>query len=340
MLKKILITTILLSATYCYASKPQNVDEFDAMLQSIEQEASTPSGSQVDAMKLKDEGPKELKLAKENAVVGTAAANTETAVATPAPAPAIAPEPEKVVATPAKTKAPVAVTEPVPMPAPEPAPVMMPTPTPVPTATAPIKAKKVKTAKEDDKIEVYHFGYIPDDTNDDHNYSAGTQAGHPGNFLISFYGEFVDYKASNKGKAGFEGEVAWQMNLMKYMSLVASFGAGYRKGNLTGKNLTPITLKGAVRFRALPWLFPFVEGGVEFTKVSTNSGWEKMSKVFGGGLAIRIGAADKKSEYNMYRLTGITRTMLILGFDYIKTPYNTETFPDAYLLKGGLSFEF
>ena len=221
------------------------------------------------------------------------------------------------------------------VPAAAPAPVVAPTPAPVPAA-APKAPKKV----EDPNNPEYHYLYVPDEKDDGvPNYEDETMAGHRGNLVFSFMGEGVVYKGSNRGRPGFDAEVGWQIKMFKYLSLFPSINAGYRKGNVVGKNLAPVGAKAALRFRLLPWLFPYGEGGIECLKV-TSAGWEPASKIFGGGILIRIGYVDRKAEYHLYKLVGITRTMLILGFDYLKTPHNSAEVPDAYLFKGGLSFEF
>jgi len=232
--------------------------------------------------------------------------------------PVPAPEPQVIAPTPA------------PAPAPAPAPIQVVTP-------APQKVEKVKT-KVDGPI--YHYSYVPDDTvSDIPSYEQDTRAGHRGDLVFLLVGEAVIYKGYNAGKPGFETELGWQFNLFKYLSLLASIDVGYRKGNLTSKNLIPLGAKGALRFRLLPWLFPYFESGFECIKVS-GSGWEQASTDIGGGLLIRIGYADRKAEYSLYRAIGITRTMLVFGFDHVKAHHNSIVVPDASLIKGGLSFEF
>jgi len=205
-----------------------------------------------------------------------------------------------------------------------------------------VAKQEAPAPKKTEKVDgpIYHYAYVPDEQGDDaYDFEVGTMAGHRGNFILSFIGEGVVYKGYNVGKPGFEAELGWQFNLFKYLSLLTSVGGGFRKGNTSGKNLLPLGAKAALRFRLLPWLFPYAEGGVECIKV-THAGWEPPSKVFGGGLLIRIGYADRKAEYNLYKLVNITRTMLILGFDYVKTPHHSVEVPNMYLFKGGLSFEF
>ena len=55
---------------------------------------------------------------------------------------------------------------------------------------------------------------------------------------------------------------------------------------------------------------------------------------------IRMGYADKKAEYSMYKAARITRTMLILGFDYVGSSSNPSIAPSADIFKIGISLEF
>ncbi len=304
MLKKVALITIFMSGGLLYAAnktpETHNVEDVDSSLQHIYNEFS--SGIESPA---------------------PVAAEKPVVVAEQSAAPAVAPAP---------------VPAPTPAPAPVPAPVVAkPAPAPV-VVEAP---KQVPALKTKEKIDgpIYHYSYVPEEAEDDPaRYEEGTMAGHRGSFVLTFMGEGVVYSGYNAGKPGFNAEIGWQINMFKYLSLLPSIDFGIRKGN-TSKNLVPVGAKLALRFRVLPWLFPYAEGGFECIKVSSG-GWEPISKVFGGGLAIRIGYADMKAEYNLYKLVGITRTMLILGFDYIKTPHNSEDVPNATIFKGGLSFEF
>jgi hypothetical protein len=208
--------------------------------------------------------------------------------------------------------------------------------TPQPSSSVPQNVEPVENKEPD----LYHFSYIPDDENKpESNYGKHTRAGRPGNFIISFLGEGIFYKDYSSAKPGFEFETGWQFNVFKYVSLVTTLNFALRRGALVGDTLYPLGLKGVVRVRALPWLFPFAEVGVEWIK-TPHGGWESPSKVFGGGLALRVGAIDKKAEYSLYKMLRITRTMIILAIDRVATPNDSVLVPSAYIFKGGMSFEF
>ena len=188
--------------------------------------------------------------------------------------------------------------------------------------------------------ELYHFAYVPDEASGhETDYTKGSAAGRRGNFLMTFVGEGVFYKDYNKGTPGFGIEVGWQFNVLKYMSIVADMNVAYRRGYIAGDKFYPIGFKGALRFRVLPWFFPFVEGGTELIKIA-RTGWEPPTMVMGGGILIRMGAADKRAEYDMYKTAFIKRIMLVLAVDYTKVNHNTNIVPRAYIFKGGMSFEF
>jgi len=190
--------------------------------------------------------------------------------------------------------------------------------------------------------DVYDFGYMQKHDDDEvagYGRVAGLY-GERGNFIMSFIGGIIDYPAANKGK--FEGgiEIGWQMNLSKYFSFVLTSGFDIRKSSQAGTNLYPISLKGGLRARLNPWLYVFGEGGIEFVKVSSLPDWQYPSKVYGGGFLFRMGAADKKAEYNLYKAVRITRIMLILAMDAIRVKNVSDATPDGYLFKTGLSLEF
>ena len=213
--------------------------------------------------------------------------------------------------------------------------------------TAPVKAPAPAKAPADaaapgtpENGELYHFAYVPDEASGhETDYTKGSAAGRRGNFLMTFVGEGVFYKDYNKGTPGFGIEVGWQFNVLKYMSIVADMNVAYRRGYIAGDKFYPIGFKGALRFRVLPWFFPFVEGGTELIKIA-RTGWEPPTMVMGGGILIRMGAADKRAEYDMYKTAFIKRIMLVLAVDYTKVNHNTNIVPRAYIFKGGMSFEF
>ncbi len=214
------------------------------------------------------------------------------------------------------------------------------------TETTPLVLKKpatkpkLVTAAEDEpptEVEPYHYSYVPDASLDkDPDYEKHSAVGQPGIFFISFFGQALFYNDYDQGKPGFEFETGLQFSLFKYMSVAFAFNAGYRKGFVSGDDLYPLGLSGQLRLRALPWLFPFFEGGFECIKLA-RSGWEPASMVIGGGVMIRIGYADKKSEYNFYKATSVKRIMLILAFDHSSA---SDLVPSTSIFKGGLSVEF
>ena len=315
MLKNVtFITLFMFAGLLCAADKLQDtskLDDLDALLEGIDKGSNVSSAAPV-----------------EPAVPAAVSEATPEAVPAPAPAPAVAPEPA-VVATPAPEPQPVVASVPTPAPAVvvEPAPV---------TKAAP-EPKKVETTDE----SMYHYAYIPDDSLDDNGPTQDkfSKAGHPGLFFVSFIGQGVFYKDYNKGVPGFEVESGFQLRLFKYLSLVGALNSAYRRGFVTGDKFYSFGALGQIRVRTLSWLYPFFEGGIECIKIA-RLGWQPPAQVLGGGLMIRMGSADRKAEYNLYKLVGVTRTMLILSFDHVKTSHNFDVVPSAYLFKGGLSFEF
>ena len=231
--------------------------------------------------------------------------------------------------------------------APEPAKVAATAPaaTPAAQATAPAPAvtpAKAKAADPDrlDSEGIYHYAYVPDESSGhETDYTKGSQAGRRGSFVISFLGECVFYKDYNKGTPGFGIEAGWQFNPFKYMSILADMNFAYRRGYVAGDKFYPLGFKGGLRFRVLPWLFPFAETGVELIKIP-RTGWEPPIMVFGGGLLIRMGAADKRAEYDMYKTAFIKRIMLVLAVDYLRVTHDLDIVPRAYVFKIGMSFEF
>jgi hypothetical protein len=273
----------------------------------------------------------------------TAPAPTPEAVA-PAPAPASTPAPA-VVKAPAPAKVAKAAPNPF-LPASvlttTPAPVPTPAPTPAPVAkAAPAKATSASTDDgEGEAVTVYHYAYVPDESLDhEPEYSKITQAGHPGIFFMSFMGQAVFYKGGNSGTPGFEIEPGLQFMIFKYLGFAVALNAAYRRGFVSGDTFYPLGADIQLRARLLPWLYPYFDGGFECVK--TNSGWEHPSKLFGGGFMIRMGYADTKAEYSMYKAARITRIMLVLGLDHISSASaSAAVMPSANVFKIGMSFEF
>jgi hypothetical protein len=306
MLKKGTFIVVFLFAGLLFAvespSKPENLD---TLLEGIDLKSNTASAA-----------PAQDAVVTEVTPAPAPEPVTEPAPAKDAVVAEVAPAPEPVVEP---TIAPVPDIAPAPASAPAPAKeavVAEVAPAPVP-ATAP---SPTPTLAEKEKIDgpLYHYAYAPDESMDDNSKpDKFSHAGHPGVFFLSFLGQGVLYKDSNKGVPGFGIEAGLQFNLFKYLSLVGAMNVAYRKGFVSGDKLYPFGALGQVRLRVLPWLYPFFEAGVECVKVS-RSGWQTPAKVLGGGLMIRMGYADKKAEYNLYKTVHITRTMLILAFDHTK----------------------
>lgn len=205
-------------------------------------------------------------------------------------------------------------------------------------APAPQKAAVVKEAPSGD---VYHYAYTPKDS-ESVNYSKDDEnitAGHPGVFIMSIFGEWVNYYTGNKNKGGASLDLGVQFNLSDFISLALTTNIGGREGNEAGNALSIVGFRFAPRFRILPWLFLFPEAGVEFTKIAKGD-WEYPFWVMGGGMMINMGSLDRRAEYNFNKQTAVTRTLLIVCFDRIKSPNVIVSMPDAYLVRLGLSLEF
>lgn len=208
---------------------------------------------------------------------------------------------------------------------------------------APVEVKKpvkVKTVEAEDKAPAYHYSYTPTEEQEEkYNYQK-TLAGTPGNFIMSFMGEIVNHHGSDRGMPGFEGQLGGQANFLNdYLSLSGLVGSGYRKGAVQGRNLIPLSFRINAKVRILSWLYPYAEGGVQFTKV-INGIWQKTAAIMGTGVMLRLGAGDRRSEHNLYKAIGVKRTLVIAGFDYIDAQAGSPYFIDSYIVRLGLSFEF
>ena len=320
MLKKITLITLFMFAGLLFAADmppgEPKFDDLDLSLQSIDNEFN-PSAV------VSTNTTKELVLANEDTATPVTAA-VPALTPEPVPAPMPAPEPAPTVAAPPPASIPVTVTAPAS------------TPAPAPVSVAPALKK---TEKVDGPI--YHYSYVPDESldGDPSSHDQFSKAGHPGLFFMSFIGQGIFYKDYNRGVPGFEFDAGFQFNLFKYLSLATAFNAAYRRGFVSGDKFYPFGVLGQVRVRVLPWLYPFFEGGIECIKIA-RSGWQPPAKIFGGGLMIRMGYADKKAEYNLYKTVHITRTMLILSFDRTTVSGDPDMMPGAYIFKAGMSLEF
>jgi len=242
---------------------------------------------------------------------------------------------EEALVLPAPTQAPVAT----PNTTPTQVPVVV-EPTQVTTATPQTSLPVVSSSKKGD---VYGYAYYPKDAEDEsYNYSkaeGNVKAGQPGDFIFSIYGELLNYKSGSSNKGGGGVELGVQFNIWKYMSLALTGSIGAREGNEHKNNLYPLGLRLAPRFRILPWLFMYVDGGAEITKVAKGD-WEHPFWVFGGGLMFNLGSMDKKAEYNFNKASSVRRTLLIVGLEKIESPNVTTATPHAMALRMGLSLEF
>ena len=222
------------------------------------------------------------------------------------------------------TSAPVQVIAPAPVVVTKPVPTSTPTPATVPS-----------------NDDVYQYAYSPkDDKPVNYTKEDGERnAGDPGNFVASIYGEFINYVSGSKSKGGISLDLGPQFNFSKYLSLALTASIGTREGNEEHNNLYPLGLRVMPKVRVLSWLFPFLEGGVETAKVA-KGGWESPFWIFGGGLMFNIGSIDRRSEYNLYKATSIRRTFFVFAVDKISAPVITSATPDSYIIRIGMSLEF
>jgi opacity protein-like surface antigen len=301
-----------------------------------------------------------------------AAAKVESATVTQAPAPVAATVPEATPAPVAKVKAkakPVTVAQ-APAPAPE--------ATPAPIITPETQSNKVLPQHDEvrsyiderpgkrynkqlkireglsgpsvftpstrnpslDSEDVYHYSFMPPTSNEGYN-EEGIYDGKFGHFVITVFGDYTLYYkgTTNRNTWGSDIQLGWQFPLEPFAIAIILDGA-VRGSNTAGTNVFGIGPRVRASVRVNTWIFPYLEGGLEFAKLESMNRWVYPYTVVGGGVMFRFGKADRKSEFSLHKDYDVAQVLLIVGGDILTSPELNATTPDNAVVKFGISVEF
>ena len=191
-----------------------------------------------------------------------------------------------------------------------------------------------------DRTDVYEFAYTPPFDMEGFN-DEGIYDGKYGHIVVAGIADYnIYYKASQTRNAwGAEVQVGGQFDISPFALAILIDGAA-RGANIKGAKLYGIGPRFRASYRANSWIFPFLEGGVEFAKVENMSQWVSPFTVIGGGVMFRFGKVDRKSEYSLHRDYGIAQMLIIVAIDSMTSPEKNVNTPSSALIKAGLSFEF
>jgi hypothetical protein len=190
-----------------------------------------------------------------------------------------------------------------------------------------------------DRDDVYHYSYMPPLKGEEYD-ESGAFKGTYGHLVFTVYGSYVIYYKSTNNRSAFGGDVqlGWQFDLSP-VAIALLINTGVRGSNTIRNNIYTLGPRARFAVKLNEWLFPFLEGGIEFGKPENVSNWVYPFTVFGGGFMFKIGSLDKRSEYSMYRDYNVSRMLIIVAGEIITSPeLNTNT-PYSGLIKVGLSLE-
>jgi len=192
-----------------------------------------------------------------------------------------------------------------------------------------------------DRTDVYDFAYTPPFNMEGFN-NEGVYDGKYGHIVFSIYGDYVSYYKDSATRTrntwGGDVQLGGQFDLSPF-ALALLMDGSVRGANTKGAKLYGVGPRIRASYRANSWIFPFLEGGVEFAKVEKMSAWVSPFTIIGGGVMFRFGKVDRKSEYSLHRDYGITQMLIIIAVDAVTSPQSNVNTPSCALIKAGFSFE-
>ncbi|MEI6093286.1 MAG: hypothetical protein WCQ47_06350 [bacterium] len=191
-----------------------------------------------------------------------------------------------------------------------------------------------------DKEGVYHFAYMPPVNTDGFN-EEGVYDGKVGHFVFNVYGDYVlYYKAlQNRNTWGADFQIGGQFDI-KPFALALMMDGSMRGANATHVKLYGIGPRLRASYRFNSWVYPFIEGGLEFAKLENKSQWVKPFTVLGGGAMFRLGKVDRKAEINLHKDFNVSQILFVISAEILTSPELSVETPDCALIKAGLAIEF
>ncbi len=191
-----------------------------------------------------------------------------------------------------------------------------------------------------DRDDIYHYSYMPPLSGEGYD-EDGAFKGKFGHFVVTVYGNYVLYYKGTANRSTFGGNVqlGWQFDLTP-VAIALMVDGGVKGSNVPGSNMYVLGPRVRVAVRVAEWLFPFLEGGLEFGKVESMSNWVYPFRVIGAGFMFKVGSLDRKAEYSLYRDYQVSRMLVIVAGEIITSPQLNTVTPDSGVIKAGLSVEF
>jgi hypothetical protein len=191
-----------------------------------------------------------------------------------------------------------------------------------------------------ERDDVYHYSFMPPTSNDGYN-EDGIYDGKFGQFVLTVFGDYVlHYKGTtNRNTWGGDVQLGWQFPLEPFAIAILLDG-GVRGSNTPGVKMFGLGPRVRASVRASSWIFPYLEGGLEFAKLESMNRWVYPYTVISGGVMFRFGKADRKAEWSLHRDYEVAQVLLIIGGDILTSPELNAMTPDNALIKFGISVEF
>ena len=199
-----------------------------------------------------------------------------------------------------------------------------------------------ESASKGNEIEapgVYHFAYMPPLNTEGFN-DEGVYDGKLGHFVFNIYGDYtLYYKAfQNRNTWGADVQLGGQFDINPF-ALAILMDASVRGANTKGVKLYGIGPRLRASYRVNSWIYPFLEGGVEFAKLENKSKWVYPYTVIGGGVMFRFGKIDRKSEVSLHKDFGVSQMLFVIAGEILTSPELNVDTPDCALIKAGLAIE-
>lgn len=187
--------------------------------------------------------------------------------------------------------------------------------------------------------QVYHYAYMPPVSDEGYN-KEGIYEGKYGQIAAALYGSYdIMYKGfTNRRTYGFDIQLGWQIPLDPF-AIAILVDAAARGTNDAGKKLFALGPRVRGSYRVCSWFFPFLELGIEFSKLEQLDHFTYPYRVLGGGFMFRLGRVDRKAEFNLHKDYEVSKMSLIIGGDIITSPNLNPTTPDSALIKFGLGID-
>ncbi|MCX6112675.1 MAG: hypothetical protein NTY22_05250 [Proteobacteria bacterium] len=191
-----------------------------------------------------------------------------------------------------------------------------------------------------DRNDVYYFAYMPPIDTEGFN-KEGVYDGKFGHIVFTACGDYVIYYRASQTRNTWGADVQFggQFDISPF-ALAILLDGSVRGANTKGAKLYGLGPRLRASYRANSWIFPFLEGGVEFAKLENMDNWVSPFTVIGGGVMFRFGKVDRKSEISLHRDYGVAQMLLIIAIDVVTSPQSNINTPSNVLAKAGVSFEF